>query len=198
MIRAHNLAKWYGGQCIFRALDFHLERAQCLHLRGFNGAGKSTLIKMMAGLCQPSSGTLQVTHQVHLIHARAGLKDPLTVGEHLEFWEALMAGPGTGKAGLAADLWGLQKLWSFPVRALSLGQRKRLQLSQLTLSPAPIWLLDEPHQGLDLSGFETLQDQIRQHLAQDGGVILAHHGDFEKITGAVLNLPQGEVVCSLL
>lgn len=196
MIRAHNLAKWYGGQCVFRALDFHLEKAQCLHLRGPNGAGKSTLIKMMAGLCQPSAGTLQVANQVHLIHARTGLKDAFTVGEHLDLWQALMAGPGTGHAASAAALWGLEKLLTFPVRALSLGQRTRLQLSQLALSAAPIWLLDEPHQGLDASGLETLQDQIDQHLAQEGGIVVAHHGDFDKVTGPILMLPQGETVCS--
>ena len=63
-------------------------------------------------------------------------------------------------------------------RRLSAGQNKRLSLARLRLSPAPLWLLDEPYANLDLDGIGLVNRMIAAHLAQGGAALLTTHGAY--------------------
>jgi heme exporter protein A len=70
------------------------------------------------------------------------------------------------------DAFSLLPLAELPARLLSAGQRRRLALARLSLSAAPIWLLDEPTLGLDDASVAGLGKVLAQHRA-DGGVVVA-------------------------
>jgi len=67
-------------------------------------------------------------------------------------------------------------LSSVPVRLLSTGQVKRATLARVAASDAPLWLLDEPLNGLDAAGVEQLDALISRHLERGGAVLAASHG----------------------
>ncbi len=63
-------------------------------------------------------------------------------------------------------------------RQLSAGQKKRLSLARLWLSPAPLWLLDEPYANLDLDGINLVNRMISAHLREGGAALVTTHGAY--------------------
>jgi heme exporter protein A len=92
----------------------------------------------------------------------------LPLGRALRFW----GGPKLGEAMSAFDL---DRLSDVPVRLLSTGQAKRARLARVMASGAPLWLLDEPLNGLDRDGVLRLDQAIAHHRASGGGVLAASH-----------------------
>jgi heme exporter protein A len=74
------------------------------------------------------------------------------------------------------DALGLARLAEVPVRLLSTGQAKRATLARVAASEAPLWLLDEPLNGLDADGVERLDTLLAGHLERGGAVLAASHG----------------------
>ena len=99
------------------------------------------------------------------------VKPGLTVTENLRFAAAVSGRSVT--AALAAV--GLEALADLPARMLSAGQKRRLALSRLVLSTAPLWLLDEPTLGLDTASIERFGDLLAAHRAGGGMVVAATH-----------------------
>jgi heme exporter protein A len=73
------------------------------------------------------------------------------------------------------DALGLSHLGAVPVRMLSTGQRKRAALARVAASGAPLWLLDEPANGLDADGERRLAALMAAHLAAGGAILAASH-----------------------
>jgi heme exporter protein A len=63
-------------------------------------------------------------------------------------------------------------------RQLSAGQKKRLSLARMWLSPAPLWLLDEPYANLDLDGIALVNALVSEHLADGGAALVTTHGAY--------------------
>src|SRR5271166_4645830 len=97
------------------------------------------------------------------------VKPALTVTENLTFTARI--GGGAVRAALAAM--GLEGLADLPARMLSAGQRRRLALARLTLSRAPLWLLDEPTLGLDTASVERFGAMLNAHRASNDITIAA-------------------------
>ena len=70
---------------------------------------------------------------------------------------------------------GLAHLADVPVRMLSAGQRKRAALARVIASGAPLWLLDEPANGLDADGLARLDAAMAAHRAAGGAILAATH-----------------------
>ena len=175
-----------GDRAIFAGLDFDLPAGGALVLSGPNGSGKSSLLRVLASLLPPAAGQLTwdghdiaqdpEAHRARLHYQghHEALKPELTAAENLGFWAGLH-GPRGGAAGDALHRFGLRDLADQPVRLLSAGQRRRLSLSRILASPAPLWLLDEPSVGLDARSVRTLEAEIEAHRAAGGLVVLATH-----------------------
>lgn len=183
MLQAAGLAAFRGERLVFRDLDFELNDGGALLLTGPNGSGKSTLLRLLAGLLRPAAGSLlwdgedaladPTAHakRVAYVGHQDAVKLALTVAENLQF--AAQVGRGDPKGALA--VMGLETLADVPARLLSAGQRRRLALARLALSPAPLWLLDEPTLGLDTASIDRLGDLLAAHRAQRGALIAATH-----------------------
>jgi heme exporter protein A len=183
VLQAAGLAAFRGERLVFHDLDFTLAAGGALLLAGPNGAGKSTLLRLLAGLIRPAAGRLTLRGEDALADptAHAGrvayvghldaVKPALTAAENLRF-AARLAGRQIGDA-LAAL--GLAELADLPARMLSAGQKRRLALARLALSPAQLWLLDEPTLGLDTPAVERFGALVDQHRAQGGLVVAATH-----------------------
>ena len=163
-------------------------RGEIVLLRGPNGAGKTTLLQLCAGLVPVGRGEAScsavdlradrraVRSQVGLLGHANGLYEDLTVAENVRFWGRTVGatdGRDRRGAGPASALAG--RLAGTPVRRLSAGQRRRTALAALVARRPELWLLDEPHAGLDAEGRDLLDDLLRAAAAAGATVVFASH-----------------------
>jgi len=164
-----------------------VQRGEIVLLRGPNGAGKTSLLRLCAGLlpvergqamvlgCDLVADRTSVRNRVGLLGHSNGLYADLSVAENVRFWGATV---GATDEEIAASLerMGLSnRLASVPVGRLSAGQRRRTALACLVARRAQLWLLDEPHAGLDAAGRDELDDTLRAAAAAGATVMVASH-----------------------
>jgi heme exporter protein A len=176
-LAAHDLACRRGDRLLFAQLSFTLESGTALQLSGSNGIGKSSLIRILAGLLEPYAGTVERTGAIGLLDERPALDPHLPLGRALSLW-AEIDGLGYLARESCADRLGLSDLLEVPVRYLSTGQKKRAALARLIGQRAPVWLLDEPLNGLDTKGIALTQELAAEHCRTGGIAVIASHQPF--------------------
>jgi heme exporter protein A len=183
-----HLSLFRGERLVLRDFSAAVPAGGALVLMGANGAGKSSALRMLAGFARPDSGRLSFDGETDYagLAALLGHQDALKIGltalENLGFTAALS---GRDPVAALADV-DLAKLADVPARYLSAGQKHRLALARLTLTGAPLWLLDEPSVGLDSEAVAALGRLMAAHRAR-GGVIVAS-------THVALPLPDAGIV----
>ena len=167
------LGKHYGGRWVVADVTFTLGKRDRVLLTGPNGAGKSTLLRLLAGQEAPDRGTVQIAPQVRigcLAQGRAALS----------LDQSVLDAYRTGRPGetqhhvsdlLATGLFTYADLHK-PVRALSTGQQRKLQIARLIGERANLLLLDEPTNDVSFDVLEALEDALR---AFPGPVIAVSH-----------------------
>ncbi len=163
-----------GGRRLFDDVSFELAAGDAAVVAGPNGVGKSSLIRIAAGLLPPAEGAVTATGRIALLAEAAALDAERTVTEGLAFWAAL-DGADAAAVAQALDAVGLAALAGVPVRMLSTGQRRRVAMARVVASGAPIWLLDEPGNGLDAASLGRLEALIARHRDAGGIVLAATH-----------------------
>ena len=159
--------------------------------RGPNGAGKTTLLRLCAGLVRPEAGSVEVLghdlvherrsvrRRVALLGHAMGLYDDLTVVQNVHFWAraaGLSAEEATDRVGVAMVRLGVaERLFGQPVHTLSAGQRRRASLAALVVRRPELWLLDEPHAGLDQAGRDVVDVLIGDAVASGATVLVSSH-----------------------
>jgi heme exporter protein A len=160
-----------GGRLLFEGLDLVLEPGGAALITGPNGAGKSSLIRLAAGLLAAAAGTVERSAPAALADEGLALDPKPGLARALGFWSRLdRSDPGPAMAAM-----GLAGLGDVPVRMLSTGQRKRAALARVLASGAPLWLLDEPANGLDGDGQARLEAAMAAHRAGGGAILAASH-----------------------
>jgi ABC-type multidrug transport system ATPase subunit len=174
--------------------DLAVERGELVHLTGPNGAGKTTVLRTCAGLHAIAGGEAEVLgtdlrragaagrralrRRVGLLGPTGFLYDDLTVAENVRF--ALKAAAVDGadaKADAAVRRLGLGgRLRDTTIAKLSTGQRRRAALAAVVARRPELWLLDEPHAGLDAGGRELVDELVHDAITVDGAtVVFASH-----------------------
>ena len=116
-----------------------------------------------------------VRRRVGLLGHATGLYDELTVADNVRFWTRT-AGADQADAEAAMDRLGLSgRLRDVPVGRLSAGQRRRTALAVMVARRAELWLLDEPHAGLDQDGRDLIDGLIADASAAGVTVLIASH-----------------------
>jgi heme ABC exporter ATP-binding subunit CcmA len=168
-------------------VDLDVARGEIVLLRGPNGAGKTTLLRACAGLVPVVRGEAvvlgkdlrrnprAVRRRVGLLGHATGLHDDLTVGDNVRFW-AKAARADEADVRAALGVLGLDgRLHDVPVARLSAGQRRRTALACLLARRPELWLLDEPHAGLDAEARDRLDELVAQAASQGATVIFSSH-----------------------
>jgi heme ABC exporter ATP-binding subunit CcmA len=189
-------------------VDLAVAQGEVVVLEGPNGAGKTSVLRVCAGLLPLSSGAGTVLgcdlrrngpalrRRVGMLGHAAALYDDLTVVENVRF--AVRAAGGS-LSGLDQVLDRLElggRLRRTPVGRLSAGQRRRVALALLVARRPKLWLLDEPHAGLDAGARAMLREIVVEVVAEGATVLLASHEPEESVPLAdrVVSLAGGRVV----
>ena len=171
-ISLHDAVALSGRFPLLAGVDLDIARGETVLVEGPNGAGKTSLLRVCAGLVALASGQVrvlgfdpvrqrnQVRRRVGLLSHASHLYDDLTVGENVRF-AVRAAGGDTGRIDEACARLGLTgRLLKTSASKLSAGQRRRVALAVLAARWPELWLLDEPHAGLDASARETLNQLV--------------------------------------
>jgi energy-coupling factor transport system ATP-binding protein len=185
-----------------RGVDLTIRQGEIVAVAGRNGAGKSTLLRALAGVQQPSAGTVRVAGAAPVPGVTVALcpQEPEAVlfadtVEH-EILATLRARHATAPAAPWLERLGIQDHASRHPRDLSAGERLLVATAAIAATEAPLLLLDEPTRGLDPTSKQRLVRFLRAHAADGGAAILATH-DVELVASVatrVVMLAAGDVV----
>lgn len=168
-------------------VDLDVGAGEVVLLQGANGAGKTTLLRACAGLVQVVSGEAEVLghdlrrdrrtvrRSIGLLGHAGTLYDDLTAEDNVRF--AVRAGGGdlAAVAPALARLGVEGRLRATAVGRLSAGQRRRVAVAALVARSPALWLLDEPHAGLDAEGRDLLDGLVRAAVGGGATVVMASH-----------------------
>ncbi|HXZ62962.1 MAG TPA: heme ABC exporter ATP-binding protein CcmA [Acidimicrobiales bacterium] len=168
-------------------VDLSVNQGEVVVVVGANGAGKTSLLRACAGLLPVTSGEATVLgvdltedhttvrRYVGLLGHAAPLYDELSAAENARFAVRALGLP-VGRADEALERVGLTgRLRNTPAGRLSAGQRRRVALSALVARRPALWLLDEPHAGLDAPARTLLGELIADAVADGASVLLSSH-----------------------
>jgi ATP-binding cassette subfamily F protein 3 len=159
---------------VLKGVDFRLERGERVAFVGRNGEGKSTMVKAIVGSLPPESGQLQLGYQVvvgYYAQNQAQLLDPnKTVFETIDDVAVGDIRPKI-RTILGSFLFDTEDTEK-KVRVLSGGEKARLALAKLLLSPFNLLILDEPTNHLDMPSKDVLKNALLQY---EGSLILVSH-----------------------
>lgn len=205
-IRAEDLSKRYGDTVALDSLNLDVQPGEAYGYLGPNGAGKTTTIRLLLGLHRPSSGSatlfgvdtwkdpVTAHRRVAYVAGEPFLWPSLTGGETLEFLARLHG--GTDRSYRDALVERFQLDISKKVRALSKGNRQKVQLIAALATRADLLLLDEPTSGLDPLMEMTFRDCMHEAKARGQTVFLSSHilSEVEAVCDTVGILRAGRLV----
>lgn len=194
MIRLAHVTKMFGRKEALKHLDFSLDRGEIVGLIGHNGAGKTTALRLMAGILDPSEGSIQRPENYQALLGYLPDEpfafDYLTAVEMLYFVAALYQLPKDlvqPKIEYYLQLFELEPQADHLIKTYSRGMKRKTALIGSLLHEPAYWLLDEPTESLDPVAIRNLKDLIKSARNANRGVVVSSH-----------QLPLVETLCDRL
>ena len=203
LVVCSGLTKTYGSFTALDHLDLTLERGRFIGLLGPNGSGKTTTIKLLNGLLQPTAGTVTIdgmqpgrgTHSiVSYLPDRACLDENMNVADIIDFFSDFYRDFDRVKATEMLNTLNLPSLSR--LKALSKGNREKVQLILTMSRRAQLYILDEPIAGVDPAARDYILNTILANYSEDASVLLSTHliADIERVLDEVVFLKEGSMV----
>jgi heme ABC exporter ATP-binding subunit CcmA len=172
---------------VLTGLSLTVDPGEIVLVQGPNGAGKTSLLRSCAGLLPVVQGQANVLGVDLSVDRRAvrslvgllghanGLYDDLTVTENVRFWGRSAGASDTEITAALAEMGLTGRLATVSARKLSAGQRRRCAIAGILARRPRLWLLDEPHAGLDAEGRDLLDEVLRRATKAGATVLFASH-----------------------
>jgi ATP-binding cassette subfamily F protein 3 len=195
VVRLEGVCKMYGGQVVLRGVSLTVYRGDRIGIIGPNGAGKTTLLKMIAGELPPSAGSIALGHNVkpsyYAQHHAEALPPRATVYDAVAGVNREL-GLTRVRTVLGAFLFSGDDVDKV-ISVLSGGERARVALARLLVSPGNLLLLDEPTNHLDLESCESLVDALESY---DGTMLFVSHNRalLRRLANKIWLVEGGEVI----
>src|SRR5271167_1828390 len=211
-IEVENLAKHFGSFVAVDSLSFSVEHGEIFGLLGPNGAGKSTLIRMLTTLIAPTSGSAKINgfdvvtqanavrHQIGVIPQAMTSDLELSVDENLSIYAKLYGVPRERRKRLMAELLEAVELTKWhdkPVKNLSGGMRRRVEIARGLMHEPRIFFLDEPTTGLDPVSRVAVWEMLQRVKAERNLTVLVttHYMDeADKLCDRIAIVDHGKLM----
>jgi heme exporter protein A len=178
VIRADRLGRRYGDRRVFEQLDFQLDRGGFLLVTGPNGSGKTTLLRLCAGLARPTAGRLEISiarESIGFAGHEPLVYRELTAIENLDLYGRLYRVPERReRIGMLLERFGLWQARNERAGAFSRGMQQRLSLCRAFLHEPELFVLDEPYSGLDSTGSELLDRELKERRSGSTFLVSTH------------------------
>ena len=190
IIRAEGLSKKYGRLVAVDEVSFSVQQGEIFGYMGPNGAGKTTTIRMLTGLCRPTSGeafvngysivreTLRAKASVGVVPESSNLYGELTAWDNLIYMAQLYGLPKEDWASMADALlrqFGLEERKESRFQSLSRGMKRRLTIAAALVHHPRLIFLDEPTTGLDVISARSLRQMIKRLKDEGVTIFLTTH-----------------------
>lgn len=186
MLDVLGISRSYGRHVIVEAVSFHVAPGRMLALLGPNGCGKSTTLKVLSGAIEASAGSFTVDGQpggsdgarraTGYVPDTRGVFPRLTGGEHLELAARLHhTTDWRPRADELVQRLALDEVVDLPAGAYSHGQSRRLSMAMALVARPPLLLVDEPFDGVDLEGVDTITELLVEARAEGAAIVLTTH-----------------------
>ena len=212
-IETRNLTRYYGKVTAVADLNLQVSAGALFGLIGPNGAGKTTTLRMLAGLLEPSSGTIllngqEVNHNWPELRKKIGympdffgVYEDMLVWEYLDFFARCYNLPTTRRRQVTDELLELVDLTEKReayVQTLSRGMRQRLCLAHALVHDPQILLLDEPASGLDPRARVEMRELLRELGAMGKTILVSSHilSELAELCDSVGIMEKGQLVAS--
>ncbi|APD48392.1 ATP-binding cassette domain-containing protein [Synechococcus sp. CS-602] len=191
-----NLSHAYGESILFLGAGLEVERGDRIAFVGPNGAGKSTLLRLIMGLEQPDEGTSQLgEHNVVAGYFEQNQAEALDLGKTVidTLFEAVPDWTQTQVRSLLGSFCFSNDAVFKEVGKLSGGEKARLALALMLLSPCNLLVLDEPTNHLDIPAKQMLEDALREY---EGAALLVSHDRYfiSRVANRIVEIRDGELV----
>jgi len=211
VLKVRGLTKRYGGTEVVRGVDLHVRRGECFGLLGPNGAGKTTTLRLLLGLIEPDSGSIELAGiavpkrarearmKVGVVPQMDNLDPDFSVRENLLAYGRYF---GMARSAIAARVPGLLEFAGLASKAdaqiaqLSGGMKRRLTLARALVHDPDILFLDEPTTGLDPQARHLIWQGLRRLLNEGKTIVLTTHfmDEAERLADRLVILDHGRVV----
>lgn len=195
ILTVDNISVRFGERKIFSNADFYLQEGEKVGIIGINGTGKSTLLKIVAGLEEPDEGRVIVANHcvVRFLPQNPVFEDNETVLQAVLRQNKDTEDISTVEAEAKNMLTKLGVTdFEQPCGQLSGGQKKRLALVSVLLSPAEILVLDEPTNHLDNEMSDWLEDVLKK---RKGAVVMVTHDRYflDSVSSRIVEIDKGNI-----
>lgn len=189
-----NMSFRYQQDWVLKDINLYISRGDKIALVGVNGSGKTTLTRLIAGELKPQRGTLRLgnqvkagfyaQHQIQALHPENTVLDEVTA---------------TAATGLLSKIRQILGIFQFgnedidkKIKVLSGGEKARVSLAKILLSPVNFLIMDEPTTHLDITAREALEEALADY---DGTLLLISHDRYflDKLVGRVIELKEGRL-----
>jgi ATP-binding cassette subfamily F protein 3 len=192
VLEAENITKAFGTEPLLKGVNFKLGAGEKVGLIGPNGVGKTTLLKILLELEPPDQGSVRLGYEVFPGYfAQLSSNDDLTGTPFSQIMAAADLDNTEARTLLGRFLFSGDDVFK-PMAALSGGERRRLGLLKLMLSPANFLIMDEPTNHLDLQSIEVIEAAL---TAYEGTILVVSHDRYflNKIVRRYLALIDGQI-----
>lgn len=187
LLELRNLSCERDERVLFCDLNLEVQAGDIVQIEGPNGSGKTTLLRTLTTTSGDYSGELfwkgqplakarlDYLNQLLYVGHLPGVKKALSPRENLAWYAGMNNGHQRLSVEKALEEVGLFGYEDTPCYHLSAGQMRRVALARLFLTPACLWVLDEPFTAIDVQGVDNLQRLLQEHASGGGAVVLTTH-----------------------
>ncbi|GAB2568895.1 ABC transporter ATP-binding protein [Gracilibacillus alcaliphilus] len=193
MLKVEGLQKHYHHKKILENLSFSAQQGEIVGLVGENGAGKSTLLNILAATSKATAGSIyfndwdykkdksQIRKHIGFVPQDIAVWNQLTVEENMVFFEKL-SWQKKSKAQLEKICLDMRlDRWKEPVKNLSGGMQRKLNLAISLIHDPSLLLLDEPTVGIDLKSRKEIGAYLRRQATEGNKLIIYTSHDMDEI-----------------
>lgn len=208
LLKASDLVKRFGNTNAVKGINFHIEEGRCVSLLGPNGAGKTTTLKMLSGLLEPTSGSIDFKGEkakdlrqfIGYLPQYPAFYNWMSGKEFLVFagqLAKLNRIEAEKRSGELLERVGLTNAKKRKIEGYSGGMKQRLGLAQALIHRPKLLILDEPVSALDPLGRREVLDMMRE-IKEETTILFSTHvlHDAEEISDDILIMHAGEIAIS--